>query len=171
MIISSYSTVSSEAQFLDANNPTGKFKIVQKRERDLEYNVAHYKDHFYLLTNKDKATNFKLMKTPISATSKENWTNVIPHRKETLLEDFSIFKNYLVLEERTNGLNKIRIKRWDNKDDYYLPFDEETYSAGVYDTPDFDTDIIRYSYNSFTTPISVIDFNMKDKTKKVNLCA
>lgn len=167
LIISSYSTVSSEAQFLDANNPTGKFKIVQKRERDLEYNVAHYKDHFYLLTNKDKATNFKLMKTPITATSKENWTNVIPHRKETLLEDFSIFKNYLVLEERTNGLNKIRIKRWDNKDDYYLPFDEETYSAGVYDTPDFDTDIIRYSYNSFTTPISVIDFNMKDKTKKV----
>lgn len=167
LIIGSYSTVSTEAQFLDANNPTGSFTVIQPRERDLEYSVSHYKDHFYLLTNKDNAINFKLMKTPITATSKENWTDVIPHRKETLLEDFSIFNDYLVLEERNNGLNKIRIKRWDNSDDYYLPFGEETYSAGVYDTPEFDTDIIRYSYNSFTTPNSVIDFNMKDKTKEV----
>lgn len=167
LIIGSYSTVSTEAQFLDANYPTGSFTVIQPRERDLEYSVSHYKDHFYLLTNKDNAINFKLMKTPITATSKENWTDVIPHRKETLLEDFSIFNDYLVLEERNNGLNKIRIKRWDNSDDYYLPFGEETYSAGVYDTPEFDTDIIRYSYNSFTTPNSVIDFNMKDKTKEV----
>ncbi len=167
IIIGSYSTVSSESRYLDANTPSGKFTLIQPRIRDLEYSVSHYKDHFYLLTNKDKAINFKLMRTPIKATSKENWTDVIPHRKETLLEDFSIFNDYLVLEERTNGLNKIRIKRWDNSADYYLPFDEETYSVGVYETPDFDTDIIRYSYNSFTTPSSVIDFNMKDKTKQI----
>ena len=167
IIIGSYSTLSTEAQYLDADNPTGEFKMLQKREEDLEYNVAHYKDHFYLLTNKDSATNFKLMKTPVSQTSKENWKDVIPHRNDTLLEDFSIFKDYLVLEERTNGLNKIRIKRWDKTEDYYLPFDEETYSAGVYGNPEFDTDIIRYSYNSFTTPSSVIDFNMNDKAKDI----
>ena len=167
IIIGSYSTLSSESQFLDADNPTGKFTVLQERQDDLEYNVAHYKDHFYLLTNKDDATNFKLMKTPVSKTSKENWVDVIPHREDTLLEDFSIFKNYLVLEERTNGLNRIRIKRWDNAADYYLPFDEETYSAGVYGNPEFDTEIIRYSYNSFTTPSSVIDFNMNDKSKDV----
>ncbi|MHB0755320.1 S9 family peptidase [Polaribacter sp. M15] len=167
IIIGSYSTLSTEAQYLDADNPTGEFTMLQKREKDLEYNVAHYKDHFYLLTNKDNATNFKLMKTSVAKTSKENWVDVIPHRKDTLLEDFSIFKDYLVLEERTNGLNKIRIKRWDETEDYYLPFDEETYSANVYGNPEFDTDIIRYSYNSFTTPSSVIDFNMADKTKDV----
>ena len=167
IIIGSYSTTSTEAQFLEADNPTGEFKILQPREKDLEYNVAHYKEHFYLLTNKDKATNFKLMKTPVTKTTQENWIDVIPHREDTLLEDFSIFKEYLVLEERSNGLNKVRIKRWDNKEDYYLPFNEETYSVGVYGNPEFDTDIIRYSYNSFTTPSSIIDFNMNDKTKDI----
>ncbi|AQS93068.1 oligopeptidase B [Polaribacter sp. BM10] len=167
IIIGSSSTVSTEAQFLDADNPTGSFTMLQSRERDLEYSVSHFEDHFYLLTNKDDATNFKLMKTPVTNTTKENWVDVIPHREDTLLEDFSIFKEYLVLEERTNGLNKIRIKRWDNVEDYYLPFTEETYSVGVYANPDFDTDVIRYSYNSMTTPASIIDFNMKDKSKEI----
>ena len=71
------------------------------------------------------------------------------------------------MEERTNGLTEIRIKRWDNTKDDYLAFDEETYTASVYANPDFDTDILRYSYNSMTTPSSVIDFNMKDKSKEI----
>ncbi len=167
IIIGSYSTVSSEAQYLDANKPTGAFTILQSRVRDLEYDVAHFGDHFYLLTNKDAAINFKLMKTPVSKTGQENWVDVIPHREATLLEDFSIFKDYLVLEERTNGLSKVRIKRWDAREDYYLPFTEETYSVGVYSNPDFDTDTLRYSYNSFTTPNSVIDFNMNDRSKDI----
>jgi len=167
IIIGSYSTVSTEAQYLDADNPEGEFTMLQKRERDLEYSVSHFGDDFYLLTNKDNATNFKLMKTPVSMTAKENWTDVIPHREDTLLEDFSIFKEYLVLEERTNGLNMVRIKRWDKTDDFYLPFNEETYSVGVYSNPDFDTHVIRYSYNSMTTPASVIDFNMGNKSKEI----
>ena len=167
IFIGSYSTLSTEAQYLDADNPTGELKMLQPRENELEYTVAHYKEHFYLLTNKDGATNFKLMKTPISKTTKEHWVDVIPHREDTLLEDFSIFKDYLVLEERNNGLNKIRIKRWDDTEDYYLPFDEETYAVNVYGNPEFDTEIIRYSYNSLTTPNSVIDFNMRDKSKEI----
>ncbi|HAO14466.1 MAG TPA: oligopeptidase B [Tenacibaculum sp.] len=167
IVIGSYSTVSNEYRVLDENNPVGEFKIIQQRERDLEYDIAHYGDFFYIRTNKDGATNFKLMKTPLQKTSKENWVDVIPHREDVFMEDFSIFKDYLVLEERSEGLNKIRIKRWDGQEDYYLPFEEETYSAGVYSNPDFDTNIIRYSYNSMTTPSSVIDFNMKYKTKDV----
>ncbi|WP_430438132.1 S9 family peptidase [Polaribacter uvawellassae] len=167
IIISSYSTVSSEYQFLDADTPNNTPQIIQKRERNLEYDIAHYKNHFYIRTNKDGATNFKLMKTPVTKTSQENWIDVIPHREDTLLEDMSIYKEYLVLEERTNGLNNVRIMRWDNTKDYYLPFDEETYSVGVYANPDFDTNIIRYSYNSMTTPSSVIDFNMDDKSKEI----
>ncbi len=167
IIIGSCSTVSSEYRVLESDNPDGEFRIIQPRERDLEYDIAHYKEHFYIRTNKDGATNFKLMKTPIDATSKENWVDVIPHRKDTLLEDFSIFKDYLVLEERYEGLMKIRIKRWDNTEDYYLPFVEETYSAGVYANPEFDTNIIRYTYNSMTTPASVIDFDMKNQSKEI----
>ncbi|CAA0141483.1 S9 family peptidase [Tenacibaculum maritimum] len=167
IVIGSYSTVSSEYQVLEANDPTGNFKLIQPRERDLEYDIAHYQDCFYIKTNKDGAINFKLMKTPENKTEKENWVDVIPHREDTLLEDMSIFKDYLVLEERSEGLSKIRIKRWDETEDYYLPFEEETYSVGVYSNPDFDTDVIRYSYNSMTTPSSVIDFNMKSQTKEV----
>ena len=167
LVIASYSTLSTEYRVLDANNPSGNFKTIQSRERDLEYSVFHYKDFFYILTNKDGAKNFKLMKTPLGHTSKEHWIDVIPHRDDVLLEDISIFKDYLVLEERSNGLNKIRIMRWDNKQDYYLPFSEETYTADVYANPDFDTKMLRYSYNSMTTPSSVIDFNMDDKSEEI----
>lgn len=167
IVIGSYSTVSSEFRVLSADNPTDTFKVIQPRERDLEYSISHFGDSFYILTNKDGATNFKLMKTPTSKTSKENWVDVIPHRDDTLLEDISMFKDYLVLEERTDGLSKVRIKRWDNTKDEYLPFDEETYSVNVYANPEFDTDIIRYSYNSFTTPSSVIDYNMNDRSKDI----
>jgi len=167
IVIGSSSTLSSEFRIISADNPYGDWKVIQPREDNLEYSLAHYGDYFYIQTNKDNATNFKLMKTPVNKTTKENWVDVIPHREETLLEDVSIFKNYLVIEERTKGLGKIRIKTWDGKQDYYLPFDEETYSAGVYSNPEFDTDVIRYSYNSMTTPNSVIDFNMKNQTKDV----
>jgi len=167
IVIGSSSTLSSEFRIISADKPYGDWKIIQPREDNLEYSLAHYGDYFYIQTNKDDAINFKLMKTPVNKTTKENWVDVIPHRKETLLEDVSIFKNYLVIEERTQGLGKIRIKTWDGKEDYYLPFDEETYSAGVYTNPEFDTDVIRYSYNSMTTPNSVIDFNMKNQTKEV----
>ena len=167
IVIGSYSTVSTEFRVLSADHPDGTFEIVQPRERNLEYSIAHYGTDFYILTNKDDAKNFKLMKTSVDKTTKEHWIDVIPHRDDTLLEDISIFKEYLVLEERNDGLKKIRIKRWDGTEDYYLPFDEETYSAGVYSNPEFDTTTIRYSYNSFTTPNSVIDFNMADRSKDV----
>jgi oligopeptidase B len=167
IIIGSYSTVSSEYSILEADNPTGEFKIFQPRERNHEYDIAHYNGNFYILTNKDKATNFKLMKTPEKETSIENWVEVIEHREDVLLEDISIFKDFLVVEERSNGLNKIRIIRWDQTEDFYLPFEEETYSAGVYNNPDFDTNIIRYGYNSMTTPTSVIDFDVVSKTKEI----
>lgn len=167
IVIGSYSTVSTEYHILESDNPTGEFRIFQPRERNLEYSIAHYNNYFYLLTNKDGATNFKLMKTPENATLKENWADVIPHRKEVLLEDISIFKDFLVLEERENGLNRIRIIRWDGTEDFYLPFEEETYAAGVYFNPDFDTNIIRYGYNSMTTPSSVIDFNVDTKIKEI----
>ncbi|PHR69443.1 MAG: oligopeptidase B [Lutibacter sp.] len=167
IIIGSFSTLSSEYQILPADDISGEFKLFQKRTKNLEYSIAHYNGDFYILTNKDKATNFKLMKTSGNKTSKEHWKEVIAHRKDVLLEDISIFKNHLVLEERSNGLNKIRIIRWDKTEDYYLPFDEETYSVGVFANPEFDTNSIRYGYNSMTTPSSVIDFNMDDKSQEI----
>ena len=167
IVISSSSTLTTEYRTLLADNPDGKFTVFQKRIRGLEYDISHFGDSFYIVTNKDKATNFKLMKTHENATSKENWKDLIPHREDVLLEDIEIFKNFLVVEERSNGLNRIRIMPWIGKGEYYLPFESETYTAYTTTNVDFDTDILRYSYQSMTTPSSVIDFNMKSKTKEI----
>jgi oligopeptidase B len=167
LVIGSTSTLTSEYQILESNNPNGNFRLFQKRVRGLEYSISHYGDSFYVVTNKDKATNFKLMKTPESKTAMEHWSELIPHRKDVLLEGIEIFKDYLVVEERSNGLNKIQIRPWNAGEAYYLPFESETYTAYTTTNVDFDTEILRFGYQSLTTPSSVMDFNMKTKEKKV----
>ncbi len=167
IVIGSTSTLTSEYQFLEADNPNGEFRMFQKRTRGLEYSISHFGNSFYIVTNKDNATNFKLMKTIESSTAKENWVEVIPHREDVLLEGVDIFKDYLVVEERSNGLNRIQVRPWSGEGAYYLPFESETYTAYTTTNPDFDTNILRYAYQSMTTPSSVIDFNMKTKEKTV----
>ena len=167
IVIGSGSTLTTEYRILNSDNPDGEFEVFQPRVRGLEYSISHYEDSFYILTNKDKATNFKLMKTPENKTAKKYWVDLIPHREDVLLEDIEIFKNYLVVEERSNGLNHIRIMPWSGEPDYYLPFGSETYNAYTTTNIDFDTDVLRYSYQSLATPSSVIDFNMKTKTKEI----
>lgn len=167
LVIGSSSTLTTEFQILDANHPEGDFKIFQPRTRGLEYDIYHYGEHFYIITNKDGATNFKLMKTRADSTSIDQWEEVIPHREDVLLEDIDIFKEYLVISERSQGLNKIRVMRWDGKEDYYLPFDNETYTAHTTQNIEYDTEILRYSYNGLTTPASIIDFHMNTHVKDV----
>ena len=167
IVISSSSTMTTEFRTLLADQPDGEFKVFQKRVRGLEYDIAHFGDHFYVLTNKDDATNFKLMKTPELATAKENWVDLIPHREEVLIEDIDIFRDFLVVTERFNGLNTIRIMPWSGEGAYYLPFESETYTAYTSTNVDFDTDILRYGYQSMATPASIIDFNMKTMEKQI----
>ena len=167
LAIESESTLTTEYQILNADTPNEKFKIFQKRVRGLEYDINHYNDSFFILTNYNDAENFKVMKTHENKTSKKNWIEVIAHRKDVLVEDIEIFKDYLVIEERENGLVKIRIIPNNGQPEYYLPFESETYSAYTGTNVDFDTDILRYSYQSLATPSSVIDFDMKTKVKVI----
>ncbi len=167
IFIGSYSTLTSEMRFVNADTPDDEFKIFQPRTRGLEYDVNHYGDKFYIVTNADNATNFKLMSTPITATGKSNWKDIIPHRADVLLEGIDIFKDYLVVSERYNGLKRIHIKRWDNSNDYYLPFGSETYSANTSTNLDFNTTKLRYVFNDMTTPSSVIEFDMATQDKTV----
>lgn len=167
VVIGSSSTLTTEYQILDANDPRGDFKLFSPRERGVEYSLYHFEDRFYVLTNKDDATNFKLMVTSETNTHSEHWQEFIPHREDILLEDLDIFKEFYVLSERENGLNKIKIVRWDGKDAYYLPFDNETYTAYTSINVDYDTTTLRYVYNAMTTPSSVIDFDMVTKEKTI----
>jgi len=167
IIIACYSTLTNEYHLLNANDPNGKFEVFYPRVRGLEYSISHYQDQFYILTNKDKATNFKLMRCNESDRVMESWEEVIAHRADTLIENVDIFKDFLVVSERRHGLNQIRIIRWDNTDDYYLPFDNETYTAYTTTNVEFDTNILRFGYNALTTPASVIEFNMISKERRV----
>lgn len=167
IVIGSSSTLSSEYQILSADTPDADFKMFQERTDDMEYSIAHYDDAFYVISNCDGATNFKLLKTSETATEKENWKDLLPHREAVLLEDIEIFKDYLVVNERENGLNNIRIISWDGSEDYYLPFNSETYTSYIGNNPDFDSDVMRYGFNSLTNPSSVMDYNFKTKTSEV----
>lgn len=164
IMIASTQTLSTEFRFLEADNPDGEFKIIQPRERNLEYSVDHYGNKFYVLTNLE-AKNFRLMETPVSQPSKENWKEIIPHREDVLLEGIELFSDFLVLEERQNGLRQIRVIRWDDWSEHYIDFGEEAYSAHVSINPEFETHLLRYRYSSLTTPDSVYDYNMATKEK------
>ncbi|MCF8275494.1 MAG: S9 family peptidase [Flavobacteriales bacterium] len=164
VMIGSFQTVSSEFQMLDAGNPTGKFKMIQPRERDHEYSVSHFEDKFYIVTNWN-AKNFRLMETSVDKPSKENWKEVIAHRPETMLEEVEIFKNFMVVAERTNGLPELRVINQKTGDEHYLNFGEEAYTSYLGTNMDFDTEVLRYGYSSLTTPWSTLDYNMSTKEK------
>lgn len=167
IIIGSSSTLTAEYQILNANTPNAKFRIFQKRIRELDYSIAHYKEHFYIIANNDGAINFKLLKVGEEHTEKSYWQEVIPHRDDVLIEDIEIFKDYLVVNERENGLNKLRVISWDSNEDYYLPFESETYTCYIGNNPDFESGVLRYSFNSLTSPRSIIDYNFETKESEL----
>lgn len=166
IIIGSSSTVSDEYRILDAANPDGSFAIFHPRERDLEYSIAHHNDHFYIHTNKDGATNFKVMRCGLHLTEKQHWEEVIPHRKNVLVQNMTLFNNYFVLEERSNGLTQMRIQNWKEKEYHYIDFGEDTYTAYSGSNPDPDSEWFRYGFTSLTTPNSVMEYNLKTGEKR-----
>ena len=161
LLIWNYQTLSSEFHYLDANNPNGSWKVIQPREKNLEYDVSHYGDHFYIRTNLD-AKNFRLVKTPVEATTKDNWVDVIPHSEERFLEGVDLFKEHLVVSERINGLIALRVKPWKGEE-HNIQFNDPAYVAYTTSNLDFDTNILRYEYTSLTTPSSVFEYNMDTK--------
>jgi oligopeptidase B len=161
IVIGSYATLSQEYQVLEADNPTGDFRIIQPRERNLEYGIAHFEDKFYIRTNLD-AKNFRLMETDEKNTSKENWKEVIAHRDDVLLEGMDIFSNYMVLSERINGITQLRI-RPNEGEEHYIDFGEDAYLTYTSINPEFETNILRIGYTSMTTPNSTYDYNMDTK--------
>ena len=164
LVIGSGSTLTTEFRVLDANDPAGEFRVVQPRIRGLEYNISHYGDYFYIITNLE-ATNFRLMKTPVGRTGTENWTEVIPHREDVFLEGIEIFSDYLVVNERKEGLNQLRVIRWEDFSEHYLDMEEEVFTTWISVNMDFDSKVLRYGYSSLTTPVSTYDYNLESREK------
>lgn len=166
LVIGSYQTVSSEMRVLDASDPTGRWTVVQPRARDHEYTVDHLGDSFYVRTNLD-AKNFRLMKAPVATPGQDHWTEVIGHRDDTLLEGFELFSDWLVTEERRGGLVRLRVQKHDGTQEHVVQFDDPAWTAGVGTNPSLDSDTLRFSYSSMTTPPSVFDYDMVSHDKEL----
>jgi oligopeptidase B len=159
-----HSTITDEWIYFPNDGTTYEFKSFQPRIKGIEYQVEHQGDHFLVITNED-AQNFKLMRTPLEATTKENWEEVIPHRADTLITGMDAFADFLVLYERNGGFRQIRISDTDALTNAWnVPFPEPVYNIMPMRNPEYETDVLRFAYTSLVTPNSVIDFNVKEKT-------
>jgi len=152
------SSLSSEYRYLDSGAPAGTFKVLAPREPDHLYEVENMGDKFYIRTNWH-APNYRLVVVPVAGPAKADWQDALPRQPEVFLASFDLFKDYLVLNERREGLLQLRTIRWQDKQEQKINFDEVAYTATIGVNPEFDTSTLRYSYTSLTTPASVYDYD------------
>ena len=166
LMIASQSSTSSEYRFLPADQPKGKWEIFARRRPQVEYSISHHGDYWYIRSNENGAQNFKLMRRKIGRD--QNSEVLIPERENTYLGGLAIFEDYLVINERTKGLNRLRIRPWNRpEEEHYLPIESETYQLGFGNNPEFDTPWLRYYCNGMTTPPMVVDYHLETREKKV----
>ncbi len=160
LIIGSSQTLATEYRVLDADDPDGEWRIIQPRRRDHEYHIDHLGGHFYIRTNLN-AQNYRLMRAPEDTPGEEHWEEVIPHRDDVLLEGFDLFDDFLVLSERKDGLTRLRIRPWDTHEaEYYVAFEDPAYVVATSTNPNPDTRMLRFVYESPTTPTTTYDYDM-----------
>jgi oligopeptidase B len=165
IFIVSQATMSSEWRILDASNPNGNFKVFQPRMKDVLYTVTPLADRFLVLTNRDDAKNFKLMECPLNKTATSDWKEIIPVRKDVLLQGVEEFKDFIAINERKDGLVRLKIRSLKDNSEHYLDFGEAAYAASFGANPEYNTTNLRYGYTSLTTPVSTFDYDMVTKVK------
>lgn len=166
LVISSGSKTSSEMRFLDANKPMDNWTIFSPRKPSVEYSIDDGGDQFVILTNY-KAKNFQIMQTPYETTNIKYWQSLIEHDSDRYIEDFEVFKDYIVVSEKKEGINYFRVLNRKEKKSYYMDFDESAFLIYPEINRSFDTEIFRFGYESLTTPDSIYAFNLKSKEKKL----
>ncbi|MDP3433717.1 MAG: S9 family peptidase [Bacteroidota bacterium] len=165
IFIVSQATMSSEYRMIDAAKPNDSFKVFQPRMKDVLYNVITLSDKFLIRTNKDDAKNFKLMECPLEKTEVSGWKEVIPVRNDVLLQSVQEFEDFIVINERKDGLVKLRIRSLKDNSEHFIDFGEPAYSANFGANPEYNSTTLRYNYTSLTTPSSTYDYDMVSKVK------
>ena len=165
IIISHNSSTTSEVRLIPTASPYKTPVVFRKREKGIEYHVDHCNGKFYILTN-ENAKNFCIM-TCDSAYYDNNWKVLIPHDENVLINDFTVFDNYLVIEEMREGLVAFEVMDLKTKERHLIDFGEEAYSAWTKENPEHFSNLFRFGYSSFTTPPSVIEYNLETHEKKV----
>ena len=163
IFLNSGSLTTSEVRYIPADQPDAEWKTIAPRRHEHEYDADHHGDFFYIRTN-DKGRNFRLVKAPVSDPRPENWTEVVPHRPDVMLEGVELFKNHYVLLEREKGLPEFRVTDLRTGAAHAIEFPEPTYSAFPGANFEFDSPVFRYTYQSLVTPSSVFDYDMDKRT-------
>jgi oligopeptidase B len=166
IFVSVESERASEIRFVDADQPAGEFTLIRPRENDLLYSVDHQGDRFFIVTN-ENAKNFKVVEAPVATPDKDHWKDFLPYDPQVLIDGADAFENHLVISERRNGLQAIRICDLKSGETHEINFDEPTYEVSLDRNPVFKTDIVRIDYSSFITPNSVIDYDMVSRRKEL----
>lgn len=159
LILYSGSLTTTEARFISADAPASEWQILLPRQQDREFEVDHHNEFFYIRVN-DTGRNFRLVTAPVHDPDEKNWKEIIPHRPETMLEGIDCFANFYALYERQNGLPQIRLTDLKSGESHYLAFPEPAYSVFPSTNREWDTNLLRYSYQSLLTPSSVFDYDV-----------
>ncbi len=157
----------SEYYLLPADKPNAEPKLVAARETGVEYDMHEGGDVFYILTNADDAKDFKIVQAPVDAPQRANWRDVVPHQPGRLILSHAVFAGHLVWLERQDGLPRIVIRDRHTGEEHAIAFDEEAYSLGLQGSLEYDTETIRFSYSSMTTPTQQFDYNMRTRDRKL----
>jgi oligopeptidase B len=162
ILLGAYSKTSTEFQYIPANDPNAGWKVILPRQNDHEYDVDHRGDLFYIRTNKG-ATNFRVVTAPVSDPSEKNWKEFVAHRPAVKIDGIDLFSDHAVLSEWENGLEQIEIVNFKNNQRHRVTFPEPVYSASISNNREFNTTVVRYNYQSLSTPSSVFDYDMNSR--------
>ncbi len=155
----------SEVRFLDLSAPAKGLTLVEPRETNHDYQAEHHEGRLIILTNASGAEDYKLVEAPIDAPGRENWRDLVPYKPGRLILDYACFKDYLVRLEREDGLPRIVIRRFADGEEHAIAFAEEAYSLGMSEGYEYDTETLRFTYSSMTTPRQVFDYNMRTRER------
>ena len=165
VVINAGGHTSNEIRLLDANDPAAEPVLISAREDGVEYYLTEARDRFYFRTNADGAVDFKIVSAPLDAPGRENWEDFVPHRPGTLVNALIGFADWQVRMERQNALPRIVVMNYATGESYDIAFDEEAYSLGIASGYEFETDMLRFSYESPSTPEETYDFNMSTRDR------
>ena len=165
ILIGSQQTLTSEYRYLNADRPGGAGVVFLPREHGHEYRIDHYRGRFYIRSNA-AARNFRLLETPDDRPAREHWRELVPHRDDVLLEAFELFRDHLVVQERRDGLVRLRVQPWEGAGGHEVAFDEPAYDAFI-DRHNHvaDTPVLRFQYSSLGTPASTVDYDMRTRAR------
>jgi oligopeptidase B len=167
IVVQSNSAESSEAHFVSADMPAQPPRVIEPRTPKLEYSANHAGDRWFIDTNADGATNFKLVTAPTDAPGRANWRDFLPYNPTVNMWPPLLFKNHVVLWERAGGLAHFRIVGVDGEDARSVAFPEAAYEVWPHFLHTYDTHILRFTYQSPITPEQVVDYNLRDGTSTV----